>query len=144
MLKAIVFDWNGTLYNKEKEEFYPEARKVLTKVREKYKTGLLSRGEKDARLALLEQTGVKGLFDSIVIMPNKTDEELKVCLAELHVLPEEALVVDDRPKRGVLAGNTLGCMTCWVRQSEHREEMPKDNETPTYIIDEIKELLSLL
>ena len=67
------------------------------------------------------------------------------CKEKMGTIPETTLVVDDRTVYGIALGNQLGCATCWVMTRRYAHEGPdEDTDAPTYCIDSVRGLLSLL
>lgn len=119
MLKAVIFDWVGTLYERL-EAPYPWSKETLLKLKQKYKLGLvtLAAQGKKQRESEIENSGLKHLFDAVVIEETKNEEEYIKCMKDLGTKPEETAVVDDQMGRLKVAA-TLGCQVYWVN---HRGE----------------------
>src|SRR3989344_2094563 len=95
-IKAIIFDWAGILYEKNKGLFsYSED--VLRELKPKYKLAVISKTVSNSVEERLKQIdGVKHYFDFIIADVDKTPEHYTKCMKKLNVKPEDTLVVDDR------------------------------------------------
>jgi len=147
MTNGIIFDWIGTLYERDKGVF-PFSEKVLTALKPKYKLGLITlapEGKEEQRGEELNSSGLLDYFDSIVIDIEKTPEQFLRCMRELGTTPETTAIVDDRVDRGIQIGNQLVCDTYWINSGDRSHILP-DNTTgePTYTIHDIRGLLTLL
>ena len=145
-MKGIIFDWIGTLYERDKGLF-PYTERVLRELKPKCKFGLVSlaRNRIEARRQELEQSGILHLFDSVIIDISKTPEHYIRCMEEMGTAPETTVIVDDRTVRGIKVGNQLGCQTYWIQKGEYAHEIPnKETGEPTYRIDSIEDLLLFL
>jgi FMN phosphatase YigB (HAD superfamily) len=143
--KAIIFDWIGTLYERDRGPF-PYTREVLTELYQDYKIGLVSK-RKDPQKGFeeLKELSLESYFDSVIIARRKTPIEFRKCLAELEITPANTLVVGDRTIREIRIGNQLGCTTYWINAGDHAHELPdKKTGQPNYTINSIKDLLKLL
>lgn len=145
-MEGIIFDWVGTLYERNKGLF-PYSERILRELKPQYRLGMVSlaRDGIEARAAELSSSGLMGLFDSVVIDTSKTPKQYLRCMEELGVTPQETSIVDDRAVRGIQVGNLLGCRTFWIQIGEYAHEMP-DSETgePTHRIDSVEDLLRIL
>lgn len=144
-IDAIIFDWAGTLYEKNKG-LYPYSEKVLQKLKSKYKLAVISKAVSDNIETRLKQINKIGkYFDVIIAEIDKTPKQFIKCMKKLNVNPEDTLVVDDRTLRGIKIGNKLGCQTYWIKNGEYAHETPnKETGNPTKIIKSVKDLLTIL
>jgi len=146
MIQGIIFDWIGTLYERNKGLF-PYSVRVLQELKPKYRFGLVSfaRNGIEARRKELEESGILHLFDSVIVDTTKTSEHYLRCMKEMGTTPKTTAIVDDRTIRGITAGNRLGCETFWIQQGEHTHEIPNEETgEPTYRINSIEDLLKIL
>ena len=145
MIEAIIFDWVGTLYEKNKGLF-PYSEKVLRELKQKYKLAVISKAVSDSVDSRLNQINeIKKYFDVIIADVDKNDKQYIECMRKLNVKPENTLVVDDRTLRGIKIGNKLGCQTYWIKNGEYANETPNEETgQPTKIIKSIEDLLTSL
>ena len=144
-IRTIVFDWIGTLYERDKGPF-PKSQEVLETLAIHYRMGLISLTSNISRReAEIMDSGLWKHFQYVQACTEKNASEYWKCMNKLNSLPEATLVVDDRTIRGIQIGNRLGCQTCWIEQGEHANETPNDETgNPTYSIQSIGELPALL
>jgi len=145
MIKAIIFDWVGTLYEKNKGLF-PYSEQVLRELRAKnYKLAVISKAVSDNTRNRLKQIGkIKKYLDVIIVDTDKTAEQYIECMKKLNVRPENVLIVDDRTIRGIKIGNQLGCKTYWVKNGEFANETPNEETgQPTKTIKSEEDLLKI-
>ena len=68
--KAVIFDYGRTLYDREGERFFLEAREVLEYLRPKYRLAIVSIANEgdppEARLKALEEAGIRQHFSMIL------------------------------------------------------------------------------
>ena len=145
-MKAIIFDWIGTLYDRE-EGVLPWAYDVLMETEfKKYKIGLISIAyENEERMNEINKSGLTHFFDKIIIDDKKSEKQYLECISFLGSTPEETYIVDDRTIRGIAIGNKLGCKTIWIQRGQYATELP-DEKTgePTYKVEFIGEILGWL
>ena len=143
-IKAIIFDWAGTLYEKNKGLF-PYSENVLQELKPKYKLAVISKAVSNSVEERLNQiNGIKHYFNFIIAEIDKTPEHYTKCMRKLKVKPEETLVVDDRTLRGIQIGNKLGCKTAWIEKGEYSNELPtEETGNPYYTIKSIEDLLTI-
>ena len=144
-IEAIIFDWTGTLYERNKGLF-SYSKEVLQELKLKYKLAVISKVVSSSVEERLKQiNSISKYFEVIIADTDKTPEHYIKCMKKLKVKPENTLVVDDRTLRGIKIGNKLGCLTYWVKNGEYANEIPnKKTGQPTKIIKSVKDLLTIL
>ena len=146
MNPAIIFDWVGTLYERNKGP-YAYSEKVLSVLRGRYKLGLISiaGGGEEARRKEIESSGLLNFFDAVIIGGSKTSDQFLHCMEMMGATPETTVIVDDRTVRGIKIGNDLGCQTFWIQKGDYSHELPNDDtREPTFRINSIEDLLRYL
>ena len=147
MTKGIIFDWIGVLSAGSNGGVYNFAEKVLQRLKNSYKLGLVSLagfGNK-RRMQGIDESGLKKYFDSIVIDTTKTSQHYLRCMSEMNVSPLQTLIIDDRIVRGIKIGNEIGCQTCWVMEDKYLDEIPnEETEEPTFRIKSIKDIFEVI
>jgi len=142
MVKAIIFDWVGTLFERNKAP-YPFSEKVLKTLKPKYGLGLVTLAGQgiEARKRDLEQSGISHYFDSIVIDIEKDKKQYLQCIEELRATPDTTVIVDDQMRR-LKTGIELGCKTCWIQTGEFANFPPNKNTgEPTERINSVEDLI---
>lgn len=148
MIKAIVFDFGRTLYDRDNDRFFPEAFEVLESFSSKYKMAIVSMapgGDIEERRQVLKDNNMEKYFDSITFVKEDKDSAYEKALIELNVEPKDIVIIDDRVKRGISWGNKRGVATIWFRNGRFRDELPDESTgEPTYTITNLSELLKIL
>lgn len=143
-MKAVIFDYNRTLFNPENNELYPAVVEVLEKLKGRFKLALVAKGDAD-RLKQIEELGLANYFECIIVNKEKGLGDYKKTMEKLGVEPEEAYVVGDRVAEEIKMGNLLGAVTVWFRNGKFKDELSKSkNELPVYTIENFKDLLEIL
>ena len=146
MIEGIIFDWIGTLYERNKGPF-PFSEKVLRELKKKYKLGLISlaKHDRDKREKEIKDSDLTKYFDFIMIDNTKHSYQYKLCMTQMKTTPENTAIVDDRVIRSIKTGNGLGCQTYWIQKGEYEKELPnKETGEPTFRINSVEDLLTLL
>ena len=147
MIKGIIFDWRGTLADRNHHPF-PFTKKVLERLKVKYRLGLISAAGKNnvsQRKKILDSSDLLPLFDSVIVTENKNEIHFLQCMQELNIIPQNTAIVDDRTIRGIKIGNKHGCQTYWIKKGFFENELPNaETGQPTQIIDTIEDLLKYL
>jgi len=129
-IKAIVFDFNRTLYDPDADSLVPGALQALEDLSRKYPLVLYSKkGEgRDERIAEL---GLPRFFKKMVAVESKSGKDLESVARELGIKPQEIVVVGDRVRSELRAGREAGCATIWFRRGKFSQEGPeKPGEEP--------------
>ena len=69
MAKMIIFDYGRTLYDRETDDFFPDAIPVVKTLAEKYRLSIVSvspADEEEARIEALREQGILDHFEEIV------------------------------------------------------------------------------
>jgi FMN phosphatase YigB (HAD superfamily) len=143
-VKAIIFDWSGTLHDKKGGVLYDGVADVLAELSAKYVLALISLAASETseeRRKVIGASGVARYFEIILVDDKNKDAMYENALAQLRVSPKEVAVVDDRVIRGVAWGNRHGATTIWVRRGEFADDMPTAaTGEPTIIIKDVRDL----
>ena len=145
-IKAIIFDWIGTLYGRE-SGVYSFSERVLKELSEKYQLGLISQARfgVDQRRGEIAKSGLENYFAYIQVTEIKSDETYSEMIKQMQLNANEVAIIDDRVIRGVKIGNQLGCVTYWVEKGEFPHEHPNEETgQPTQRINTVEDLVELL
>jgi len=144
MIKGIIFDFNRTLYDKDNNQFFPEAKPLLRELKGVYKLSLVCKAV-DTVDVIYKDYEFISFFEKIIIKPEKTEKEFQECLAAMKLSAAEAIIVGDKIKGEVSIGNKMGIITVWFRQGKYAQELPSSpREKPTFIITALPQLPILL
>src|SRR3989344_9318755 len=153
-IKAIIFDWGGTLVDDHTTEELPESEQVLDYCRGKgYRMAVASLTKHlERRKMQFASTPLNKFFeimlaDGIVkgqeadLALDKKDKMFDRIVQDFGLSREEILIVDDRVFRGIRYGNKHGHPTVWIKKGKYSNELPNaETGQPTYTIRELKEL----
>jgi len=146
-VEGIIFDWVGTLYERDKDLF-PESYEVIRKLSEKYNLGLVSiakKGAENSRWREIELSGLTPYFKEIYVCQEKAPEMYKECMDKSGSDSKSTIIIGDRTIRDVKIVNELGCRSFWIRKGEYANELPsKETGKPTYTIKNLKDILRVL
>jgi len=142
--KAIIFDYNRTIYDPESGSQYPEVQDLLAELRKRgFKTFLISKGDEERRMQITE-LGLLSLFDDITVVKEKSREDFQRYI-ELCPAGTKVYVVGDRVRKEIRFGNELGAKTVWLKKGKFSDELPEDDsEKPHFTISSLNEVLDIL
>ena len=148
-VKAVIFDYGRTLYDRDKDRFFPEVNEILEYLSKKYKLAIVSVAKENfpaaERLKALKSAGLDGYFSSILFDDSQKDHLFDETLDKFNIKPEEAAFVDDRVQRGIAWSNKHSALTIWFRNGKFSNELPdKLTGNPTYTIDNLLLLKKIL
>lgn len=147
MIKAVIFDFGRTLYDRDNDRFFPEVFGILESFSPRYKMAIVSMapgGDIEERRQVLKDSNTEKYFDSIIFVREDKDSAYEKALVELNVEPKDIAIIDDRVKRGVSWGNRRGSVTIWFRNGKFKDELPDETTgEPTYTITDLSELLKI-
>lgn len=123
-LRAVIFDFNRTLYDPETDSFYPGVFEMLRTLHASdLKLGLWSRDEK-ARAETISRDGLRELFDHVLIVRSKSAEDIRQLCLVLGVQPSETAVVTDPVRSDLAAAKEVGTHVICVRQGKFVSDLP--------------------
>lgn len=147
MIKLIIFDYGGTIYNPLTNQLYSVTEELLSKLRDlKFKLALVSRaGDVNQRLDDFKRFHLENYFEFMEAIPEKKPKNFITILKKFNILPEQCLVVGDYVKSEIKEGNKIGIKTIWIKNGEFPNVSPKTNqEKPDYTIESLEKLLPLI
>lgn len=113
-MKAIIWDFKGTLYNPKEEKLFKEASKILELTSKQYKQALITTTfDRKRREDLIKSMGIWEVFDYIRITIKTPKIFLTVC-NKFQCKPEDVYVIGDGYIKEIRVGNKLGMKTIWV------------------------------
>lgn len=144
MQKAIIFDYNRTLFNPESGVLFFGVKEILEHYQEKkYTLFLVAKGDKE-RKEQIKSLGLNAYFKKIIVNPEKTKSDFEECMKACEE-EVEFYVVGDRIKREILFGNQCGMKTIWLKRGKFKNETPeKIEEEAHYIISSIQEIKKII
>lgn len=141
MIKAIIFDFNRTLY-------LPEIKKIPESSIELLKR-LKDLGFVLALITIKENTKkewirkISRFFLIVKEVNQKTENDFLDILKELNLNKDDVLVVGDRVKIEIKIAKRLGLKTVWFRNGKFKDELPDIDEIPDYTISKLENILDL-
>ena len=102
---------------------FPDTLPMLTELKEKgYKIALITNGQHALQYKKLELTGLRYVFDEIIISGDvgveKPDPEIfLMMLDKLALAPQEAVYVGDNPINDILGAHRAGMKTLWIKST---------------------------
>ena len=146
MIKAVIFDYAGTIYNPQTGKLYPDVINALNFLEQKgLKLALVSRASNlEERLEEFKDLNLRKYFQVLEVIPVGNEKEFNHILQKLNVAAEECLVIGDRVKSEILEGNKIGAKTVWIMRGEFLDETPDNEmEKPDYTVLSLNELLPI-
>jgi|AntRauTorcE11898_2_1112593.scaffolds.fasta_scaffold00223_8 tRNA pseudouridine55 synthase len=146
-IDGIIFDFNRTLYDPEKEKLMDGARKLLRYLKNReLKMALLSKATDQSRRQFISELGLDEFFDEVMVVTGeKTPHHFHSLQQALGIDARRCLIIGDRVKSEISAANSLGMQTCWLRRGKFKKEIPGNTlEQPGRIINNIQEIYHFL
>ena len=136
----IIFDYNRTIFDPEKNELYSGVFELLKKLADKHELFLISRNE-PSRKDRLEELGIKNYFKKTMFVDEKNAEIFKELIGD----SKKVLVVGDNIRDEIKTGNKLCLITVRLKKGRFASEIPASpKEKPMFNISEIIELEKII
>ena len=124
-----------------------EARKVLSHMRRKYLTGLITNGRTDIQYGKIDRLGIRDEFDVILVSEEagvkKPDPRIfNMALDRLRLQPRECVFVGDHPSKDINGAAQVGMKTIWIQVNQRWPEELR--LAPNHTIRHLTELLEVL
>lgn len=143
-VKAIIFDFNRTLFDPEKNKLMNGCLSTLEVLSKTQKLALIT-NKAEFRQNLIEELRIKKFFQKIVMTSHKNELDFLKCCLTLGVKLEETVMVGDRVKGEIAIANKLGMFTIQFLNGKFASELPNNAlEQPKVIITKLRELLKII
>ena len=144
MAKAIIFDFNRTLYLPEIGKVPEESLALIDSFKEKgFKLALVSKVNLE-RERLIELYGFNEKFDFIKLVKEKSLEDFEECVRALGVESKEIVVAGDQVKKELKFGKQLGMTTVWFKNGKFGDVMAEsEDEKPDFVVNKLTEIENL-
>lgn len=147
MIKLIIFDYGGTIYNPTTDQLYPVTKELLSKLHDsKFKLALVSRADDvKQRLDDFKRFHLENYFEFMEAVPEGKIKRFATVLKKFNVSSKECLIVGDYVKSEIKEGNKIGIKTIWIKNGEFPKTLPQEEqEKPKYTIQSLEKLLPLI
>jgi len=123
---------------------YPGVHQLLTRLAKQYKLGLISKGRTIGQTRKIEQTNIRGYFETILVSETegikKPDTRIfERCLQRMNVQAAHAIYIGDNPVNDIEPPRSLGMQAIWVDQGIY-----EPTAAANAVIQEIAELEEIL
>ncbi len=146
MIKAVIFDWGRTIYDKENEIIFAETIEVLEYFSKKYELAIVSLatdGDIEGRFAKIEKYGLWKYLKFALFHKEDKNSLFRNAFGNLKLKPEEILVVDDYMKRLEFLIKS-GCQTVWIKKGKFADYLPSSKTgEPNFTVNSLLEVLNL-
>ena len=145
----IEFVRSSGRYPKELEAPYPQARRMIARLAERYKLGIIA-NQPTGTAERLERYGLARYFDVCVssgdVGISKPDAAIfHLALEQASCTAAESVMIGDRLDNDVRPAKALGFGTVRILQGPGRFQQPRDDaETPDATVANLDELADLL
>jgi len=145
LLRIAIEEYYAPYEEEFKINFLPHALEVIKELKDKqHKLTLVSYGNPELQKKKLEQTGIRNIFDKIIITEEHNKGELYWQLAELlNYPPEQVVVIGDKVKTDLLPAKELGMVTIQMQCGRGKQFPAKEGEVD-HSIQDLKELLKIV
>lgn len=144
MYKAIIFDFNGTLFDSI-SALSPGAKELLEFCKEKgLKMGAVTMGSYDT--TIIHHLGLDEYMETIrVVDASKSPTDFETVLGELGVKAEEAIGVGDQVTTDTRCMNMAGGTTIWLSKGKGSGfSSANPDESPDYTAKDLEEVKKII
>ncbi len=136
MIKGIIFDFNRTIYDPEKNALTEGAIELLEDLSSRFQLCLLSKTDEADRRKQISKLGLDKYFKDIQVNEGeKHKSHFKRCLKIMNLKASEVAVIGDRVVGEIRVGNQLGMLTIWYKSGKFATRLPQnEQEVPDYTI----------
>lgn len=146
-MKAVIFDFNRTLYDPDLQQLFPAALPLLEYCKQRgLRMALLTKAEEgNARQTLIAELGITLFFDRIKIVSQKEEALFKDLLADWGITASQCWVVSDRLRTDLRIAKRIDCRTIWVRQGKFVAEGPETaQDEPEITVTALQEVRNFI
>jgi len=148
-LEAIkLFGLKKTRWHSEDEMVYPQAKDCLTRLREKYKIGIIA----NQPMGTARRMKSMGLIDYIDLVISSDEEKMekpdlsifRLALERAGCSADNAVMVGDRLDNDIAPAKRMGLKTIWLKQGFGGLSTPmSEGEIPDFIANDLDEVRGL-
>jgi putative hydrolase of the HAD superfamily len=141
MNKIIIFDFNRTLFDPEKQALVSGCVEMLKALgAQNFNLHLISMAA-ESRADLIKNLGLDAFFQTITICEKKTVGLFRKIIETAPTSVSQSFVVGDRVTKEISFGNALGLNTIWYRNGKFAQENPQaPTEYPTYTVTSLDQI----
>ena len=144
MIKAIIFDFNRTIYDPEKNIIEKETIELFIFLRDNnISLGLISTYKKN-RINLINGYNLRDYFDEILFVEEKCKNDFIYIIKKLNSTKEQTLIVGDYLRDEIKIGNLLRIITVWYKRGKFSNLVPGKLEVSKFIISNLNELKGII
>lgn len=142
-MKAIIFDFNRTIYDPESKSLRIGALECLKSLSENHILFLVVKGGEE-RQEMIKSLDIEHFFKSISIQEEKTVEQFKGFQKMLDA-NTAWFVVGDRTRKEIKYGNICNMTTIWLKDGKFANEEPEnEDEKPNFTISKLSEIENIV
>ncbi len=114
-MKAIIWDFNKTLYNPDTQKLYNGAKELLENCSKRYKQAIVTAAllNPNKRRNLIKKINIEKYFEQIVINI-KTPKIFSTLCDQIYCSSKDTYVIGDGYLKEISAGNQLNMKTIWI------------------------------
>ncbi len=142
--KAVIFDYNRTVFDPDAEKLMPNAKEVLTALQAKgIPLFLIAKGDEE-RKKQIESLGLLPFFKEVIVNQDKSAEDFRSCIQECDE-GTKFFAVGDRVREEIRHANECGMTTIWFRNGKFASEEPEnDSQKPKFTVSALSEALHII
>lgn len=136
MIKGIIFDFNRTIYDPEKNALTEGVIELLEDLSSRFQLCLLSKTDEADRRKQISELGLDKYFKDIQVNEEeKQESHFQRCLMIMNLKASEVAVIGDRVAGEIFVGNQLGMLTVWYKSGKFAARLPQnEQEIPDHTI----------
>ena len=144
MIKAVIFDFNRTLFDPYNQKLYPGALNLVRDLKGKFKLGLVTTSGK-GRDKSISESGLRYLFDFVRIVRVKDESVFDEFLKMYDYKPSELVIIGDWLGDEIAAGNNIGATTIWINKWAVTDMWVNNkNEQPDFVAVSYEDIKNIL
>jgi len=144
--KIIIFDFNRTIYDPEKNNLTQDVLLILQKlfVNSENSLYLISRDEnKEKRQEILRKFDLEKYFQKMFFVSKKSPNLFRKIIKKEKINPDNVYIVGDYLYDEIRYGNMCGVNTIWFKSGKFKDLKPKSRyDYPTKITMKIKNIIN--
>ena len=144
MIKAIIFDFNRTLFDPLRNVPFTGALELILNLKKIFRLGLVSTGG-ESRVAKISESGLREHFDYIRVVEQKNEQVFLDFLKRFNFEPQELAVVGDYLGDEIACGNKIGAVTIWYKEwAALTMKVENEGHKPQFIAESYKDIQKIL
>lgn len=142
---AVIFDFNGTIYDPDARVMLPGVVELLNALRSKSVPLYLVSKAEESHPKILKELGIEEFFTDYFFVERKDSTLFFEILRRVNLHPKGVYVIGDHLHKEIRCGNQCGMRTIWLKRGRFSDLEPAIMaDIPWQTVSDIRQVFKLI